>query len=99
VCKPNGTIVIINHFRSSRPWIAIPIDLLDPLTRRFGWCTTLRADQLLHGLPLRVERDYKTSWNSLFRVIIARRLAVEEFSSRAMTESTEIPGRNIFQGR
>ena len=75
VCKPNGTLVIINHFRSPRPWIALPVDLLDPLTRRLGWRTTLQAADLLTGQPLQVLRDDKTSWRSLFRVIVARKTA------------------------
>ena len=77
VCKPGGTLLIINHFRSPRPWIAALIDLLNPLTLRFGWRTTLSADELLHDLPLKVERDFKTSWNSLFRVIMARKQDAE----------------------
>jgi len=74
VCKTHGTLVIINHFRSPRPWIAAPIDLLDPLTRRMGWRTTLSVGELLNGLPIEVQRDYKMSWRSLFRVIIARKV-------------------------
>ena len=74
VCRTHGTLVIINHFRSPRPWIAVSMDLLDPLTHRMGWRTTLRVRELLNGLPIEVQRDYKTSWRSLFRVIIARKV-------------------------
>ena len=74
VCKPGGVLVIINHFRSPRRWVAVPVDLLDPFTRHLGWRTTLTVDTLLEELPIRVEDDFKTSWNSLFRVIVARKL-------------------------
>ncbi len=95
VCKPNGTLLIINHFRSPRPWIAAPIDLLNPLTRRFGWRTTLSADELFHDLPLKIEQDFKTSWNSLFRVIIARKLDAEACRCRTKRQATRqlIPSR------
>ncbi len=32
VCKPNGTIVIINHFRSPRRWVSRFVDLVNPVT-------------------------------------------------------------------
>ena len=73
VCKPQGTLVLINHFRSPRRWVAAPIDLLDPLTRRLGWRTTVSVPALLADLPLQLESDSKTSWNSLFRILIARK--------------------------
>jgi phosphatidylethanolamine/phosphatidyl-N-methylethanolamine N-methyltransferase len=73
VCKPGGTLVIINHFRSRRRWLASLIDRLDPLTRKLGWRTTLRCEELLTEVPLRVERRFKTSGTSLFTVLIARK--------------------------
>ncbi len=75
VCRTHGTLVIINHFRSPRSWVAVPVDMLDPVTRRLGWRTTLRSSELLQGQPLEVLHDYKTSWRSLFRVIVARKTA------------------------
>jgi len=71
VCKPGGTVVIINHFRSERAWLATLVDRLDPLTRRLGWRTTLRCADLLAAVPLRLQRRFKTSKNSLFTVVIA----------------------------
>lgn len=71
VCKSGGTVAIINHFRSNRPWLATLIDRLDPITRKLGWRTTLRASDLLSGIPLEVQRQFKTSKTSLFTVLIA----------------------------
>jgi phosphatidylethanolamine/phosphatidyl-N-methylethanolamine N-methyltransferase len=71
VCKPGGTVVIINHFRSERAWLAALVDRLDPLTRKLGWRTTLRRADLLAAVPLRVRRQFKTSEASLFTVVIA----------------------------
>jgi phosphatidylethanolamine/phosphatidyl-N-methylethanolamine N-methyltransferase len=73
VCRPGGTIVIINHFRSERPVIASVVDRLDPVTRKLGWRTTLRLSELLENVPLELVRRYKTSPRSLFTVMIARK--------------------------
>ncbi|MGH7820064.1 MAG: class I SAM-dependent methyltransferase [Candidatus Binatia bacterium] len=73
VCKPGGTIVIINHFRSPRRWLAKLVDKLDPVTRRLGWRTTLQCADLFRDMPLRIERRFKTSRSSLFTVVIARK--------------------------
>src|SRR5690606_343957 len=61
VCRPGGTIVIINHFRSERPVIASVVDRLDPITRKLGWRTTLRLTELLENVSVELIRRYKTS--------------------------------------
>lgn len=71
VCKPGGTVVVINHFRSERTWLATLVDRLDPITRKLGWRTTLRSSELLNDIPLEVQRQFKTSRTSLFTVLIA----------------------------
>jgi phosphatidylethanolamine/phosphatidyl-N-methylethanolamine N-methyltransferase len=73
VCRPGGTLVIINHFRSPRRWLAKVVDKLDPVTRRLGWRTTLQCADLFASMPLRIDRRFKTSKSSLFTVVIARK--------------------------
>jgi phosphatidylethanolamine/phosphatidyl-N-methylethanolamine N-methyltransferase len=65
--------VIINHFRSDRPVIAKVVDRLDPVTRKLGWRTTLRVNELLENVPVELVRRYKTSPRSLFTVMIVRK--------------------------
>lgn len=72
VCRPGGKLVIINHFRSTRPLIGPLVGLIDPVTRKLGWRTTLTLDDVLDGLPLFVEQKYKTSPRSLFTIVVAR---------------------------
>jgi phosphatidylethanolamine/phosphatidyl-N-methylethanolamine N-methyltransferase len=69
VCKAGGTIAVINHFRSQKRLLAAADRYLEPLTRRCGWHTLGRED-LLDGLPLRIEQDYKTSPYSLFTILV-----------------------------
>jgi phosphatidylethanolamine/phosphatidyl-N-methylethanolamine N-methyltransferase len=75
VCRPGGVIVIINHLRSDRPWVAAIVDRLSPLTNLLGWRTTLKYEDLLATVPVKVRRRFKTSPRSLFSVIIAEKLA------------------------
>lgn len=74
VCKPGGTVVIINHLRSERRWLAQMVDLLSPFTHLLGWRTTLRFSDLIGGAPLKVTRRFKTSPQSLFTVVIAEKV-------------------------
>jgi phosphatidylethanolamine/phosphatidyl-N-methylethanolamine N-methyltransferase len=75
VCKPQGTIVIVNHFRSPRPWLARIIDRLNPVTLRLGWRTTLELSELIDSTRLNVQQRYKTSAGSLFTVVVATKPA------------------------
>src|SRR5437868_10366967 len=61
VCRPGGTITIINHFRSANPAIARLQRTIDPLTRKLGWTTSLRLPDVLDRRALHVERQWKTS--------------------------------------
>ena len=73
VCRPGGTIVIINHFRGE----GVPrhmARLIDPVTRRLGWHATLSLKDVLEGAALQIERAYKSPRRSLFTVVIARNL-------------------------
>lgn len=71
VCRPGGRIVVINHFRSERRMLAAIDRRLEPVTRRWGWHTLSRRE-VFDGLPLQIERVYKTSPNSLFTIVVAR---------------------------
>ena len=74
VVRPGGKILVINHFRSPRPWLANVIDRADPVTRHLGWRTDLAIDSIVQSLPVRIDRCYKTSPLSLFTVLSATRL-------------------------
>jgi phosphatidylethanolamine/phosphatidyl-N-methylethanolamine N-methyltransferase len=73
VCKPGGAVVIINHFRSTKPVVGALVGALTPLTRYLGWDASLRLSEAFNGVPVRIERCYKTSPFSLFTIVIARK--------------------------
>lgn len=78
VTKPAGSVVIINHFRSEQKWLAPLVDMLDPVTRRLGWRTTLRFSDVERSSPLQVEQRFKTSRRSLFTVVVATQNTVDD---------------------
>lgn len=71
VCRPGGKIVIINHFRTTKPVLGPLVDALDPLTRHLGWSASLRLSQAFAGVPVVIEKQFKTSPFSLFTVVLA----------------------------
>jgi len=46
VCRPDGRIVVINHFRSQQRLLDAFDRRLEPLTRRWGWHTLSRREVL-----------------------------------------------------
>lgn len=71
VCRPGGTIVVINHFRSEKPLLAAIDRGMEPVTRRCGW-HTLARHEVFGGVSLAIKRAYKTSRRSLFTIVVAR---------------------------
>ena len=60
VCRPGGTIVVVNHFTTTSPIWGKLTKSLDPITRRLGWSTNLELKPFLEeaaftdvqGLPV-----------------------------------------------
>lgn len=73
VSKANATMLVVNHFRSERRWLASMVDLLNPVTRHLGWRTTLRLDDVVAHPSLELEERYKTSPRSLFTIVHAKK--------------------------
>lgn len=70
VCRPGGSIVIVNHFTSeSCIWGALTKSL-DPLTRRLGWSTNLKLKPFLEGTAFTGCKAYKYSRFSLYTVVV-----------------------------
>lgn len=54
VCKPGGTIVLLNHFHATHRVGALVEGWLSPLCRQIGFRSDLGLEQLLAGSSLRV---------------------------------------------
>ncbi len=94
VCKRDGQLVIINHFSSRHRLIRGVVDLVDPLTRKLGWSTRLRLDDVIEGVEISLENRYKTSPWSLFTVVEARKFPpAERYHRSSPVEPLGAPGR------
>ena len=89
VCRPGGTIVMINHFRTDNPILTAGFRAIDPLLRYLGW-TTLRLADVVDPTLLHIERQWKTSPRSLFTIVVARNAKALARTRRA-NESTATP--------
>ncbi len=87
VCKPDGQLVIINHFSSPRRVIRGVVSMMDPLTRKLGWSTRLSIDEVIERTELSLESRYKTSPWSLFTIVEARKFGHHDgrFDGRFMS--------------
>jgi phosphatidylethanolamine/phosphatidyl-N-methylethanolamine N-methyltransferase len=70
VCKPEGRIVIVNHFTSDVPLLGSLTQALDPITRWLGWRTDLKLKPFIEMADLTVEKVYKLSKTSLYTVLL-----------------------------
>lgn len=70
VCRPGGTIAIVNHFTSESRILGRLTRSLDPITRRLGWSTHLCLKPFLKDVDIKVERAYKLSKLSLYTVLL-----------------------------
>jgi phosphatidylethanolamine/phosphatidyl-N-methylethanolamine N-methyltransferase len=71
VCKPGGTLVVINHFRSDKKLLAAIDRGMEPIYRRWGWHTLSRSE--VFSVPaVQIVRTYKTSRRSLYTIVVAR---------------------------
>ncbi len=71
VSKPQGTIALINHFRSRNRLFAALDRMVEPITLHLGW-HTLDLNEVLDSQPLDQVRAFKLSRYSLFTIMIAR---------------------------
>ncbi|MBI5816083.1 MAG: class I SAM-dependent methyltransferase [Nitrospinae bacterium] len=71
VTKPDGEIVIVNHFVSSNPMIAKVENMCDPLFRKLGWRMDMSLEDLITTSNLRVFKTAKLKKLDLWQVVHA----------------------------
>jgi phosphatidylethanolamine/phosphatidyl-N-methylethanolamine N-methyltransferase len=69
VVKPNGLIVILNHFRSERRFTARAEDLVAPVCTRLGWKSNLALKPLLAAVGLTPELVQKVNMFNGWRLV------------------------------
>lgn len=71
VCKKNGRIVIVNHFKSNNKMVGSVVKMLNPITKKLGWRTDLSMGDFIKKANLHVEKKYKLKKIDLWYVIFA----------------------------
>ncbi|VAX17905.1 Phosphatidylethanolamine N-methyltransferase [hydrothermal vent metagenome] len=72
VTKPEGKLVIVNHFVSSKPWIARVENFLDPAFRKLGWRMDMNFEDFITSTNLDVLHTTKLNKIDLWRVVHAK---------------------------
>lgn len=70
VCKPNGTLVLMNHFKSENPVLAAFETAFNPLAQGFlGFKSNLEMKPLLDSVGLKVKRVQKVNMFNLWTAV------------------------------
>jgi len=69
VVKPDGNIVLLNHFRSQRPVVGRLEDMVAPVCTRLGWKSNLPLEPLLRQVGLSPEIETKVNLFNGWRLI------------------------------
>ena len=72
ICKPGGRVVIVNHFRSGFPPVAVSERALRPLTWKLGFRLDLPLAAVRDHPSLAIERIARTNFLGLWKLIEAR---------------------------
>jgi len=70
VCRPGGTIVVVNHFTKESRFGGPITKSLAPITRRLGWSTRLKLRPFLQDTGFTGCRAYRFSRFSLYTVVV-----------------------------
>lgn len=69
VCKPGGMIVLMNHFRSERKWLAAVESAFNPVAHKLGFKSDLEMVPLLESVGLKVKRKQQVNMLGLWTAV------------------------------
>ncbi len=92
VCRPGGTIVIVNHFTTTSPIWGKLTKSLDPITRRLGWSTNLELKPFLEETAFTGCKAYKFSRFSLYTVVVGTNDKDDTAGIHSIEASAPSPG-------
>ena len=74
VCRRDGDVVVINHFRSNNKLLGQIDSFLNPIFKRIGWRSDLGLNEFINGAGLTVREKYMLKkfdfWHMIFAVNI-----------------------------
>jgi phosphatidylethanolamine/phosphatidyl-N-methylethanolamine N-methyltransferase len=72
VCKPNGMIVLMNHFKSENPIIGALETGFNPVALSLGFKSNLEMEPLLRSVGLKVKNQKKVNMFNLWTAVSMR---------------------------
>lgn len=95
VCKENGQIVIVNHFKSRNRIVEAGEKFLNPICERIGWSNDLCLNEFIKRSGLNVYKKYMLKkidfWHILFAINNKSPAGSDVAYTRLDTVSTEPP--------
>ena len=74
VCKPGGTVIVVNHFLSPSPIVGFAEKLLTPVSQWIGFRMDLPVDVVTSTPGLETREERKVNLLGLWRLLVMRRL-------------------------
>lgn len=71
--KPAGRVVVVNHFRSSKPAVAVLEKALNPLCKKLGWRSDITLAEVVRRCPLRVDYQFKLNPMDIWQIVVMSR--------------------------
>jgi len=68
--KPDGRIIVLNHFRSSKPVVGWCERVFNPIFVKIGWRSDLGLEECLEGVGLRVLYHFKMSTVDFWQIVV-----------------------------
>lgn len=75
VCRPGGTVVVVNHFRSANPLVAGVERLLTPASRWIGFRMDLPEARVIRGTALELVERESVNLLGMWRLLTFRKRA------------------------
>jgi len=68
--RPGGRIVVLNHFRSTHPFIGWWERVLNPLFVKIGWRSDLSLEEAMTGVNLEIEYLFQMRTIDLWKIVV-----------------------------
>lgn len=89
--KPGCRMVLINHFLSSNPLVAMMERFLNPLCLKLGWRSDLSLEELVEHGGLHVEFRYKLFFWDVWETVFATNIEAPRTSRRLVCHQAGVP--------
>jgi len=71
VCKKDGVVVVVNHFKSKNPLIELCEKWMNPLCKKIGWRSDLSLNEFVRNAGLKVTRQYMLKKIDFWHIVFA----------------------------